>query len=110
MIDYFALLNEERRPWIDPDAVKQAFQTLSAQVHPDRVHSAGEQEKRGAQERYTLLNAAYSCLRDPKERLLHLLELERGHKPEQVQNIPPDLMELLLEVGQLCREADTIAA
>jgi len=109
MIDYFALLNEQRRPWLDPDSLKQKFVAVSAQSHPDRVHSAGEQEKGAAQENYTLLNSAYNCLRDPKERLLHLLELEYGNKPQQVQNIPADLMDLLLEVSRLCREADTIA-
>ena len=110
MTDYFALFNEQRRPWFDPDALKQKFLGLSAEVHPDRVHNATEQEKRAAQERYTLLNAAYNCLREPKERLLHLLELERGAKPQQVQNIPSDLMDLSLEVSRLCREADRVIA
>src|SRR6266436_5956888 len=69
MNDYFAVLNEGRRPWIDPDLLKQKFLTLSAQVHPDRVHNASEAEKRSAQQRYTDLNSAYNCLRDSKARL-----------------------------------------
>jgi hypothetical protein len=39
-----------------------------------------------------------------------LIELERGTKPEQVQRIPPDLMNLSLEIGQVCRVADGIIA
>jgi curved DNA-binding protein CbpA len=108
--DCFALLNEPRRPWINPEALKKKFLTLSAEVHPDRVHSAGESEKSAAQKRYTELNAAYNRLREPKERLLHLLELELGSKPAQVQPIPPDLLNLFMEIGQLTRQADSFLA
>lgn len=106
MTDYFALLNEPRRPWLDAEALKQKFLTLSATVHPDRVHNLGEAERAAAQERYTELNTAYNCLREPKERLQHLLQLELGAPPKNTQRIPSDLMDLSLEVGRLCREAD----
>ena len=110
MTDYFAVLGEPRRPYLDAEALKQKFLTLSATFHPDRVHGAGNSELREAQDRYTELNAAYQCLREPKERLKHLIELERGARPDQVQRIPPDLMTLSLEVGQACREADVLVA
>ena len=110
MTDYFALLKEPRRPWGDPDALKQKFLALSAESHPDRVHAASEAEKRAAQQCYTDLNAAYNCLRDPKERLRHLLELERGARPRQVENIPPDLMNLFLKISEVCGQADKFLA
>src|SRR5436190_23934387 len=110
MTDYFALLNEPRRPWLEPDTLKQKFLTLSAQCHPDRVQQGNEEERAAAHGRYTDLNVAYNCLRRPKDRLLHLLELERGAKPRQVENIPPGLMDVLLEVSQLCRKADAFLA
>lgn len=110
MTDYFALLEEPRRPWLDADALKQKFLLLSSAVHPDRVHNAAAVEKQTAQEQYTELNAAYNCLREPKERLRHLLELERGAKPQEMQRTPPDLMNLFVEVSRLCREADTFLA
>jgi DnaJ-domain-containing protein 1 len=106
-VDCFALLNQPRRPWLDPDSLKQKFLALSSEVHPDRVHAAGDAEKRAAQKRYTELNSAYNRLRHPKERLLHLLELELGKKPEQLQPIPADLMTSFIEVGQIGREADS---
>ena len=81
MIDYFTLLNEPRRPWLDAELLKQKFLALSATVHPDRVHNLGEAERAAAQERYTELNTAYNCLREPKERLQHLLQLELGALP-----------------------------
>lgn len=110
MTDYFALLNESRRPWLDAEVLKEKFLTLSAAVHPDRVHNLGESERAAAQERYTELNAAYNCLREPKERLRHLLELELGALPKDVQRIPSELMDLSLQVGKACREADTFLA
>lgn len=110
MTDCFALLNEARRPWLDLESLKQKFLTLSAEVHPDRVHTASDAEKRAAQERYAELNSAYNRLREPKARLLHLLELELGTKPPQVQAIPPDLMSLFLQVSQLCTDADAFLA
>jgi len=110
MPDYFALLNEPRRPWLDAEALKQKFLTLSATVHPDRVHNLGEAERATAQERYTELNTAYNCLREPKERLQHLLQLELGGQRKDIQRIPSDLMDLSLEVGKACREADAFLA
>jgi DnaJ-domain-containing protein 1 len=106
MTDAFALLSESRRPWLDTDALKARFLPLSAEVHPDRVHSASEAEKAAANTRYAELNAAYNTLREPRDRLLHLLELEAGGKPKDVQRIPPGTMDLFVEVGQSCRDAD----
>jgi Fe-S protein assembly co-chaperone HscB len=110
MTDYFAVLNEPRRAWLDPEPLKAKFFSLSASVHPDRVHGQSESERRAAQERYTQLNAAYQCLRDTKSRLQHLLELERGGKLQDVQEIPPETMDLFFRVGKLCREADELIA
>lgn len=106
MIDYFALLDEPRRPWLDSEPLKEKFLALSSTVHPDRVHNLGEVERAAAQERYTDLNAAYNCLREPRERLHHLLELERGALAKDIQRIPGELMDISLEIGKACREAD----
>jgi DnaJ-domain-containing protein 1 len=108
--DYFALLNEPRRPWLEPETLKQKFLALSAEVHPDRVHQASEAAKLEANGRYTELNAAYNCLREPRERLRHLLELELGQKPSDLTNVPNDLMELFFSVGKLLREVDAFVA
>ena len=110
MVDYFALLDEPRRPWLDAESLKEKFLTLSATVHPDSVHNLSETERAAVQERYTELNAAYQSLREPKERLHHLLELERGAVPKDIQRIPSELMDLSLEIGQACREADGLLA
>lgn len=106
MTDDFALLEQPRLPWLDPEALKRQFLSLSTPVHPDRIHGAPESEKVEANRRYAALNAAYNRLREPKDRLLHLLELESGTKPRDVQRIPPGTMDLFVEVGQTCRDVD----
>ena len=106
MTDCFVLLEEPRRPWLDADTLKAKFLARSAQVHPDRVHNAPEAERAAAQERYTAINAAFNTLREPKDRLQHLLELESGAKPGNIQSTPAELTDLFFEVGRLCRDVD----
>jgi DnaJ-domain-containing protein 1 len=109
-MDYFALLGQARRPWIDPDSLKAAFLEISGRAHPDRVATSTDEEREAATRNYAELNAGYNCLRDPKQRLLHLLELESGAPPANVRDIPPGTMDLFMEVGQACRQADGILA
>src|SRR5882757_7534930 len=110
MTDYFALLNEPRRPWLDADLLKQKFLALASEAHPDRSHNAGEEEKAAVTKRYIQLNAAFNCLAEPKLRLLHLLELELGAKPKDIQTIPTALADLFAEVANSCRSADGFLA
>jgi len=110
MTDYFALLDEPRRPWLEAEPLKEKFLALSAAVHPDRVHQASEPDKLAANQRYTELNAAYQCLREPRERVRHLLELELGRKPPDLTSVPDDLMDLFFQVGKLLRAADSFLA
>jgi curved DNA-binding protein CbpA len=110
MNDYFALLAEPRRPWLEPEALKSKFLALAAEAHPDKQNFAGEAEKTQVNRRYVELNAAYQCLNESKSRLLHLLELEAGAKPADIQNIPSSLADLFAEVATTCRNADLFLA
>jgi len=110
MPDYFALFDEPRRPWLEVESLHQKFIARSATVHPDRVHTASEEEKLATTQRYAELNAAHACLRETKDRLLHLLQLETGAKPADIQRIPPGTMDLFVEVGQLCQGLDQFIA
>ena len=106
MTDHFALLNEPRRPWLEAEVLKQKFLALSAQLHPDRIHSASDGDKAAGSKQFAELNAAYNCLAEPKTRLLHLLELERGAKPRDIEQIPAALADLFAEVATDCRNTD----
>jgi hypothetical protein len=106
MTDYFALLQFHRQPWLEPDEVNTRFLQLSAPLHPDRVHNAAPDQIQTANHTFAELNAAASCLRDPKERLQHLLHLETGAPATAAQSIPSELMDLFARVGQTCRNVD----
>ncbi len=109
-VDYFVLLDEPRRPWLDSDLLKKKFLVLSASVHPDKIHSATDSEKSAVSKNFAELNAAFNCLTAPKSRLLHLLELELGTKPKDIQQIPNDLANIFADVSIACSSADRFLA
>ncbi len=106
MTDFFALLDEPRAVWLDSAALKSKFHERSAAVHPDRFHNAAPEAKAAATTRYAEINAAHSCLANTRSRLKHFLELETGQPPADIQQTPPDLMDLFFECGQLCSGID----
>ncbi|MEZ0296663.1 MAG: DnaJ family molecular chaperone [Candidatus Methylacidiphilales bacterium] len=102
----FAIFDLPPRPLLEQDALKENFARQTAELHPDRfrhLHAEGQAE---AEQRYSALNRAYQTLRDNKERLLHLFELETGAKPRDIMRIPPGTMDLFVEIGQACQAAD----
>jgi hypothetical protein len=106
MNDAFSVLSEPRRPWVDLDQLKARFREMSSPLHPDRFQSASAEEQASANARYTELNSAYNQLREARERLPLLIELESGAPPRDIQRIPPGTMDLFVEVGQACRDCD----
>jgi len=88
MTDYFALLGEARRPWIDPESLKVKYFALARERPADAE-----------------LNEAYRVLSDPRLRLRHLLTLE-GMNLKANREIPPVLAELFWKTGTLLREVD----
>ncbi len=99
-----------RRPWLEAEALKAQFLRLSAGIHPDHIHDSSVEAKREAQERFMDLNTAYNCLREPRERLGHLLELETGRQLDPLAEIPPGLSDLFFELGGVCRQVDEFNA
>lgn len=104
--DYFELFGVPRRPWLDAEALKSKFLVISGQVHPDRVHDAGADDLRTANREFSEWNAAYHCLKDPKGRLGHFLELEMGGKVLQVHEVPADTADLFIRISGLFRAVD----
>lgn len=96
MTDYFLLLGQPRRPWLDPEELKEKFHSLTAVHHPDLAKADAID--------FTLLNAAYNVLRDPRSRLSHLLELE-GHRPATHSQVPADLSDQFMAIGALLYRA-----
>ena len=110
MTDYFALLQQPRRPWLEDEPLKRQFLALSGNAHPDRVHAATVEEKTVATQRFVELNAAYHCLKEPRDRVRHLVELELGRKPGDLNNVPADLADAFLKIAAASRTTDQLAA
>ncbi|CAN5613054.1 hypothetical protein BH20VER1_BH20VER1_30120 [soil metagenome] len=103
MTDCFALLGQTRRPWLDPDALKQAFHARSLQSHPDAQPGNTAPE-------FAQLNEAHQVLQDPKRRLHHLLTLE-GFAPQPgAAPIPPEIEVLFSTVAALTQEVERLLA
>ena len=99
--DFFALLGEPRRPWLDPEAVKDTFHRLSRTEHPDQSVSESAD--------FARLNQAQATLREPKLRLRHLLELEYPDlKLSGPSGVPVGLADWFVAVHGLLRETDAV--
>ena len=88
MTDYFALLDEARRPWLEPEKLKGKYFALSRAATPDAT-----------------LNEAFRVLSDPKLRLHHLLTLE-GAELTAGRPVPASIAELFWNTGTLLHETD----
>jgi hypothetical protein len=88
MTDYFALLDEARRPWLEPEKLKEKYYRLSRAAAPDAE-----------------LNEAFRVLSDPKLRLHHLLTLE-GAELTAGRPVPSSVAELSWNTGTLLREVE----
>jgi curved DNA-binding protein CbpA len=97
MTDYFALLDQPRGPWLDLDALKEAYHRKTLQTHPDTAPAVESD--------FAQLNEAYQVLQDPKRRLHHLLSLENCAPPSGNQAVPQELQDLFLQIGALNQRA-----
>lgn len=102
MTDYFALLDQPRAPWLDPDALKDTYHRKTLQTHPD---AQGPDARDDA---FTSLNEAYQVLQDPKRRLHHLLSLEGRAPSSGEQTVPKELQDLFPAVGALAQQANLL--
>ena len=108
--DFFALLGEPRRPWLDPARVKDTFHRLSRTGHPDQQTPPLPGEE-SADAGFARLNQAQVTLRDSRARLRHLLELEYPQvKLSGPAEVPATLADLFAPIHRLIREIDDLLA
>jgi curved DNA-binding protein CbpA len=106
MIDYFALLDQPRLPWLDLDELKKTYHQKTLQSHPDARASRPDADATDAT--FARLNEAYQTLQDPKRRLHHLLSLE-GYAPSSAdQTVPKELHDLFPAVGAITQQANVL--
>ena len=104
MTDHFAVLRLPRRPWLDPDQIKEQYQQLTRASHPDR--SRGDDRNDSA---FAAITEAYRVLSSPRLRLQHLLELE-GNTDSTIEaaQVATDLSDIFLSAATLAREIDAL--
>jgi len=106
MIDYFALLDQPRRPWLDAEKLKETYHQKTLQTHPD-VHARSPGEA-ATDRTFASLNEAYQVLQDPKRRLHHLLSLEGSAPSSTDQAVPVQLQNLFPRIGELAQRANLL--
>jgi len=107
MIDYFALLDQPRAPWLDPAELKERFHQKTLAAHPDTQKGGGANDNADAI--FASLNEAYQVLRDPKRRLHHFLSLEGAAPSSGGKTVPKQLEDLFPEVGLLSQHAQILS-
>jgi molecular chaperone HscB len=71
----FTLFGLEPSFSVDTTDLQKRYRELQATHHPDRFVSASDADKRAAMEQTTQINEAYTALKDPVSRAMHMLSL-----------------------------------
>jgi DnaJ family protein C protein 17 len=95
--DCFALLEAERRPWLDAEELKAKYHDLSARHHPDVAGAGGD---------FAEINRAYQTLVDPAARLRHLIELEAMEGAQARNSVPEEVAGFFSSVAEARQSAD----
>ncbi|HWK54762.1 MAG TPA: Fe-S protein assembly co-chaperone HscB [Hyphomicrobiales bacterium] len=93
ILSYFALLGLDELPTLDRAALEDAYRRLQSRWHPDQFAGADEVTRARAMRQTSLINDAYTTLRDPVGRAGHLLAL-RGLDPTRLEQheLAPDFL------------------
>ena len=104
MTDFFALLDQPRRPWLDPEKLKEAFHAKTLRTHPDA--NARGADAIAAESAFAQINEAHQVLRDPKRRLQHLLSLEGRPPAAGGGTVPREIADAFQAVAASTQTAD----
>ena len=107
MTDYFALLDQPRRPWLDPEKLRHAFHQKTLREHPDAQASASDAAYVEAE--FAQINDAHQTLQDPKLRLQHLLALEGHTLSSRFDAVPKEIGDLFPAIASVTQDASRIA-
>jgi curved DNA-binding protein CbpA len=94
MIDHFAVLGIERRPFVSKADAEEAYHEKSKSLHRDQAR-VGD---------FSSVNAAFQVVSNPAERIRHLLKIEFGESGDR--QIGAELGNLFGTVVNVLRQAD----
>jgi molecular chaperone HscB len=83
-LNYFELLGLPEAVVLERSALEKVYQSLQSQWHPDHFAGADAAARTRALQQTSLINDAYTTLRNPVSRAAHLLGL-RGFDPERLE-------------------------
>lgn len=108
-VDYFTLLGEVPRPFLEEDSLREKHHKISQQIHPDKFQTKSPEEKLLAEQWSSLLNKAFFTLKDPTERVPYLVSLHTGEDPKKArtENVSEWTVKLFQQVRTACAQADT---
>lgn len=102
--DYFSLLGVEKRLQVDPQKIENRFYSLSRKFHPDFYQGRSKREQELSLENASALNKAYRTLRDPVSKIEYLFQVELGDGEGIRCQVPPDLLEEVLDLHSKLEE------
>ena len=108
MTDYFALLDQPRKPWLDPHELKRAYHAKSLRAHPDAQQNDVTSRPSG-DAAFAELNEAYQVLQDAKRRIHHLLSLAGRASASMQTSVPIEIEQLFPTVADVTRQAEVLA-
>lgn len=85
--------------------LERRFHELQRSYHPDKHVQAEQSVRADALDRSSNINHAYRVLRDPIQRMKHLLGLY-GFSVDSVKQVPPSLLMAVMEVQEKLSELE----
>lgn len=105
LIDHFQTFGIPRTLTALPAVLERRFHELQRSYHPDKHVTAEEAAKSDALDRSSSINQAYRVLRDPHQRMKHLLGIH-GFSVESQKQVPTHLLMAVMEVQEKLAEME----
>lgn len=106
MIDHFSTFGIPRTLTALPAVLERRFHELQRSYHPDRHVTAEELEQSNALDKSSSVNQAYRILREPHQRMKHLLAIH-GFSVDSQKQVPTTLLMMVMEVQEKLAELET---
>lgn len=91
--NYFTLFQLPEDYSVDLQCLRQRYQMLQKQHHPDRFAAGSAQQKHQAQQFSAYINRAFKTLQSPVTRAIHLLSINNFHyDPEKMTSQDQDFL------------------
>jgi curved DNA-binding protein CbpA len=108
MTDHFAVLDQPRRPWLNPDLLKQKYQQLALNEHPDRKGRRTKAPLSLEEPTFADITEAYRVLSNPKLRVNHLLSLSGEDNDFETASVTTELADIFMGAATLVLEIDAL--